>query len=80
MSGTPSHSERPEELLANPDRLLSRSDLRRLGLGRRAIDAVFRGCPVVSLPGYGRALVTVRDYVALIERSTYRDDRIRPAA
>jgi len=51
--------------------VLSRSDLRELGLERRAIDAVFRACPVVVLPGYSRPVVQVRDYLALLERSRY---------
>ncbi len=72
-------SARPSarDRLANADAFLTRSDLRELGLERRAIDAVFRSCPIVSLPGYARPLVKVADYVALIERSTYRNDRVR---
>jgi hypothetical protein len=66
------------ERLEQPDAFLSRSDLRELGLERRAVDAVFRACPVVSLPGYRRPLVRVEDYQALIEASTYRGDRVRP--
>jgi hypothetical protein len=71
---------RPEtaERLANPDAFLSRTDLRDLGLERRAVDAVFRACPVVALPGYGRPLIRVSDYLALVEESTYRGDRVRP--
>lgn len=68
------------ELLETPGGLLSRSHLRELGLERRAVDAVFRECPVVSLPGYRRTLVRVADYLELLERSTYRDDRVRPSA
>jgi hypothetical protein len=64
--------------LANPDAFLSRTDLRALGLGRRAVDAVFRACPNVELPGYSYPLIRVPDYVALIERSTYHGDRVRP--
>jgi hypothetical protein len=76
-------SERPSasELLRTPGALLSRSDLRALGLNRRAVDAVFRECPVVVLPGYGRPLVRVEAYLALLESSTYCDrcgDRVRP--
>jgi hypothetical protein len=67
----------PAERLANPDALLSRTDLRELGLGRRAVDAVFRAIPVVVLPGYSRPLVRVADYLGLVERSTYRGDRVR---
>jgi hypothetical protein len=65
------------ERLKRPDAFLSRSDLRELGLERRAVDAVFRSCPVVVLPGYSRPLVRVEDYQALIEASTYRGDRVR---
>ncbi len=59
------------ELLANPHALLTRSHLRALGLERRAVDAVFRACPVVALPGYSRPVIRVRDYLALLERSTH---------
>ena len=73
MSATPSAGER----LGNPDALLSRSDLRELGLERRAVDSVFRAVPVVVLPGYSRPLIRVSDYLELVERSTYRGDRVR---
>jgi hypothetical protein len=66
------------ELLETPGALLSRSHLRELGLERRAIDAVFRACAVVSLPGYARPLVRAHDYLALLEQSTYAGDRVRP--
>jgi integrase len=62
----------PHERLNQPGALLSRSDLRNLGLERRAVDAVFRSLPVVSLPGYARPLVRAEDYMALVEDSTYR--------
>jgi len=72
-------SARPlAERLEQPEAFLSRTDLRALGLERRAVDAVFRGCPVVVLPGYSRPLVRVADYLALIEASTYCGDRVRP--
>jgi hypothetical protein len=67
-----------QERLQLPDGLLSRTNLRDLGLERRAVDAVFRALPVVVLPGYSRPFVRVAEYLALIERSTYRDDRVRP--
>lgn len=67
-----------QERLRNPAAFLSRSDLRELGLERRAIDAIFRALPVIALPGYSRPLVKVSDYLALVEASTYRDDRVRP--
>jgi hypothetical protein len=66
------------DLVTRPGALLTRSHLRELGLERRAIDAVFRELPVVSLPGYTRPLVRAEDYLGLIEGSTYRDDRVRP--
>jgi hypothetical protein len=68
----------PANRLRDPDAFLSRTDLRELGLERRAVDAVFRALPVVVLPGYRRPLVRVADYLELVERSTYRGDRVRP--
>ena len=66
------------DLLTNPEALFNRSHLRELGLERRAVDAVFRACPAVVLPGYSRPLVRVRDYVTLIETSTFdRRTRVR---
>jgi hypothetical protein len=68
------------ERLENPAAVLSRSDLRELGLERRAVDAVFRACPVVALPGYSRPLIRVADYLALLERSTFDGrSRVRPS-
>jgi hypothetical protein len=66
------------ERLKDPDAFLMRTDLEKLGLNRRAVDAVFRALPVVQFPGYSRPFVKVRDYLALIEQSTYADDRVRP--
>jgi hypothetical protein len=66
------------ELLSMRDALLTRTRLRDLGLERRAVDAVFRALPVVALPGYSRPMVRVEDYLALLERNTFRDDRVRP--
>jgi hypothetical protein len=60
------------------DRLLTRSDLRELGLERRALDAVFAALPVVRLPGYARPLIREADYLELLEQSSYADDRVRP--
>jgi len=67
----------PVERLARPDAFLSRTDLRELGLERRAVDAVFRSCAVIVLPGYSRPLIRVGDYLELLEASTYRGDRVR---
>ncbi|HXG77243.1 MAG TPA: hypothetical protein VNJ53_11790 [Gaiellaceae bacterium] len=68
------------ELLESPDALLTRTHLRELGLERRAIDAVFRALAVVALPGYSRPMIRVRDFLELLERCTFRDDRVRPMA
>lgn len=65
------------ELLYAPAALLTRTDLRELGLERRAIDAVFRALPVVVLDGYSRPLIRAKDFRELLERSTYRNDRVR---
>ena len=67
----------PAERLANPDALLSRTDLRELGLERRAVDAIFRALPVIVLPGYSRPLVRVSAYLELLKRSTFDGDRVR---
>jgi hypothetical protein len=68
---------RLSERLANPSALLSRTDLRELGLERRAVDAVFRALNVVVLPGYSRPLIRVSDYLELIERCTHNGERVR---
>jgi hypothetical protein len=68
----------PVELLERPGALLTRSDLRELGLPRGAVDAVFRALPVVVLPGYSRPMVRAEDYLAFVTEHTYRDDRVRP--
>jgi hypothetical protein len=65
------------ERLGMPEALLSRTDLAALGLPRRAVDAAFRALDVVVLPGYSRPLIVVADYLELVARSTYRDDRVR---
>jgi hypothetical protein len=64
------------ELLEMPSALLSRTHLRELGYERRAVDAIFRACPVVVLPGYSRPLVRVADYLELIKQSIH-DGRSR---
>jgi hypothetical protein len=73
MSGRPS----AVELLERPGALLTRSHLRELGLSTRATDAVFRALPVIVLPGHSRPHVRVCEYLDLLERSTFRDDRVR---
>ena len=68
------------DLVLTPGALLTRSHLRGLGLERRAIDAVFRALPVVALPGYSRPMIRAEQYLELVERHTYRDDRVTPVA
>ncbi len=64
-------------LLEHPEALLTRSHLRDLGLERRAIDAVFRACPVIQFDGYARPMIRVADYLELVSKSTYAGDRVR---
>jgi hypothetical protein len=66
------------ELLATPGALLTRSHLAELGLGRAAIDAVFRQLDVVVFPGSSRPHVRREDYLELVEKSTYGNGRVRP--
>jgi hypothetical protein len=75
----PRHHPSAQELLETTGALLTRTHLRELGLERRAIDAVFRKLPVVSLPGYSRPMIRVEEYLELISDYTYRDDRVRPS-
>ena len=72
-------SDRPSatQLLGTQGALLTRSHLRELGLERRAVDAVFRTLPVVSLPGYSRPLIRAEDYLELVREHTYRGDQVR---
>jgi hypothetical protein len=66
------------ELLCRDGALLTRGHLRELGLERRAIDAVFRACPVVAIPGYSRPLIRSADFQRFLAEHTYEDDRVRP--
>jgi hypothetical protein len=66
------------ERLAIPDAVLSRSELAELGYSRRAIDAIFRECPVESWDGYGRPFILVRDFLEARERRRFHGDRVRP--
>jgi hypothetical protein len=77
----PTERPSPSELVKNPDAFLTRTDLRELGLERKAIDSSFRNCPVVALPDYARPMIRVRDFLAFIDGATYCDrcsDRVRP--
>jgi hypothetical protein len=51
--------------------------LQELGLGRTAIDAVFRELDVVVFPGSTRPHVKRDDYLELVARATYDDQRVR---
>jgi hypothetical protein len=75
---TPRSRSSLHERLLDPEAFLTRTDLRDLGLERRAVDAIFRTCPIVALSGYTRPPIRVRDYLELIEASTFRGDRVRP--
>ena len=65
------------ERVLNPEAFLSRTDLRELGLERRAVDAVFRELTNIHLPGYSRPLIRVSDYRTLLERSSYDGATVR---
>lgn len=65
------------ELLNTPGALLTRTHLRELGLGRAAIDAVFRQLPVIVFPGASRPMIRVDDYRRLVDESTYDGTRVR---
>jgi hypothetical protein len=67
-----------QERLANPNAVLYRGHLELLGWERRAVDAIIRECPTIYVPGYSRPVILVRDYLAWIERQTFRGDRVRP--
>lgn len=73
MTGSP----KATELLDTPGALLTRSHLRELGLGRAAIDAVFRQLPIVVFPGSSRPHIRREDYLELVEQATYDDTRVR---
>jgi hypothetical protein len=66
------------DLLERPGALLTRSDLRELGLPRGAVDTVFRELDVIFLPGYSRGLVRAEDYLAFLAVHSYGADRVRP--
>jgi hypothetical protein len=73
-------SERPtaEQLLERPHAYLTRSHLAELGLGRNAIDAIFRALPVFVPAGTRRPMIRVADYLAFTVEHTYAGDRVRP--
>jgi len=77
-------SERPSlhDRLQDPNAVLTRTDVRNLGWERRGVDAIFRDCATIHLPGYSRPVIKVDAYLAYLERHTYGagGDRVRPAS
>ena len=73
-------SERPSpaDRLSNPDAVLTRTDLFELGYTRRAVDAIFRACPVEVWPDYSKPMIRVVDFLDWRAQCTYADDRPRP--
>ena len=67
----------PTTLLDTPGAVLSRTDLRDLGWTRTQIDAIFRALDPIFIPGSRRPVVRREDYLDLLDRSTFRDDRVR---
>jgi hypothetical protein len=65
------------ELLETPGALLTRSHLRDLGLGRAAIDAVFRKLDNVVFPETRTPHVRRDDYLELVAESIYNEHRVR---
>jgi hypothetical protein len=59
----PSRRPHPVTRLQNADAVLTRSDLSELGYERRAVDAIFRACPVEVWPGYSRPMIRVGDFL-----------------
>ncbi|MGZ4371910.1 MAG: hypothetical protein ACXVRZ_13145 [Gaiellaceae bacterium] len=65
------------ELLGTPGAVLTSSHLRELGWTRRHIDAIWRACPTVILPGTRRPVIRVDDYLAYLEEHAYRNEQTR---
>jgi hypothetical protein len=65
------------ERLTNADAVLTRTDLRELGYERRAVDAIFRACPVEVWPDYARPMIRVADFLEWRERCRYDGARVR---
>jgi hypothetical protein len=65
------------EPLNTPEAVLTSSHLRELGWTRTHIDAIWRACPIVILPGTRRPVLRVEDYLAYLEQHTYRNEQPR---
>jgi hypothetical protein len=74
VSGRPTAAE----LVETPGALLTSSHLAELGLSRRAIDSVFRHCPIVQLPDFHRPMIRAEDYRALVEASMHDGQQVWP--
>ena len=77
-------SERPSaaELLEQGVGVLDSTHLVELGWSQRGIEALWRDCPVLQLPGFARPLIRVEAYLAFLDGNTYCDrcgDRVRPS-
>lgn len=75
-SSTRGRKPTAEEILEQPNGL-NRGHLAELGLGRRAVDAVFQALDVVVFPNTRRPLVRASEYLALVDRSTFTGERVR---
>lgn len=67
-----------EDKLRNPHAYLHRGDLFALGLGRRAVDAIFKAIGEQTHEGCRRKVVRVDRWLAHRETFTYRRNRPRP--
>jgi hypothetical protein len=67
-----------DQLLARDGAFLSRTHLRDLGWGRSQIDRIFGLLDVVVIDGSRRPMIRREDYLELLARSTYGDNRVRP--
>jgi hypothetical protein len=65
------------ELLKTPGAMLSSTHLKELGWSRNAIDAIWRSCPMVVLPGFKRPMLRIEDYLGYLEEHTYRNEQPR---
>lgn len=73
------------ELLKEPEAVLYRGDLAKLGYERRAIDAIFKICAtdldgVEEWAGYSRPTITVRAFLQARQRHTRRYPKAQPRA
>lgn len=77
LAGPPSGGEQGG-VVTDEARYLTRGDVAALGFPRRAVDAIFRGCPVIFIPGYSRPLVSREELERYLRENTYDGNRVRP--